>query len=249
MAFPGLGTLIDAAAIVAGAGVGTLAGHRLPQRVREAVTDALGLVTAVIGALNLVSLTNRDFTTAVGAGGTTLVLLGAMVLGTLAGAAVHLEGRLESAGAWLQKRLLRDAAPGARAAFTEGFVSTSLVVAIGPLAILGPLSDGLGRGIEQLVVKSAIDGTICVAFAASLGWGVAAAAVSVLVVQGAVTVIGATLGSFMPPAEIAAITAVGGVLLLGIGLRLMSIKSVPVANMLPAVLIAPVITWLVPMVT
>lgn len=246
--FPGLGTLIDAAAIAAGAAVGSLAGHRLPQRVRDAVTDALALVIAVIGGLSLVSLTNPAFKAAVGAGGTTLVLLAAMVVGTVIGAGLHLEGRLETVGAWLQKKLIRDAAPGSRATFIEGFVSTSLVVGIGPLAILGPLSEGLGQGIEQMVVKAAIDGSLCVAFAASLGWGVAAAAVTVIVVQETITLIGATLGSFLPAAEIAAVTVVGGILLLGIGLRLLSIKQVPVASMLPAVVFCPLIAWVVTLV-
>lgn len=247
--FPGVGTLIDAAAIAAGAAVGALAAHRLPQRVRDALTDALALVIAVIGGLNLVSLTNADFKHVAGAGGTTLVLLGAMVIGTVAGAGMHLEGRIEAVGSWLQKKLVRDEAPTSRAAFTEGFVSTSLVVGIGPLAILGPLAEGLGQGIEQLVVKGTIDGVICVAFAASLGWGVAAAAVTVIVVQGFITAIGATVGTILSGAEIAAITVSGGILLLGIALRLLSIKQVPVANMLPAVIAGPLIVWAITLLT
>lgn len=243
--FPGVGTLIDAAAIAGGASVGSLAGHRMPQRVRDALTDALAIVIAVLGGLNVVSLTNPDLKRAVGAGGTTLILVGALVIGTVIGAGLHIEGRLEVLGAWMQKKLIRDDAPGSRAAFIEGFVSTSLVVGIGPLAILGPLSEGLGQGMEQLVVKGAIDGCLCIAFAASLGWGVAAAALTVIVVQESITAIGATVGSFLSGAEIASITAVGGILLLGIALRLLSIKHVAVGNMLPAVLFAPLIVWIV----
>jgi hypothetical protein len=247
--FPGVGTLIDAGAIAAGASVGSLAGHRLPERVREALTDALALLIGVLGGLNLVSLTNSDFKAAVGSGGTTLVLLGALVIGTLTGAGLHLEGRLEALGALMQKKLVRDDAPGSRAAFIEGFVSTSLVVGIGPLAILGPLSEGLGQGYEQLVVKGAIDGSLCVAFAASLGWGVAAAALTVIVVQGAITAIGATVGTFLSGAEIAALTAAGGILLLGIALRLLSIKHIAVGNMIPAVIFGPLIVWAVTLIT
>lgn len=245
MALPGLGTLINAGAIVAGAAVGTATGHRLPARVRETVTDALGLITLVLGGLNLKSLLDPAFAGAVGSGGTILVILGAMVVGSIAGAALHIEGGLERFGARLQKRLARDDSAGARARFTEGFVSTSLVVAVGPLAILGSLSDGLGHGIDQLVLKSVMDGVFCVAYAASLGWGVAAAALSVAVVQGAFTVAGATLGTLLPDAEIAAITAVGGLLLLGIGFRLLGIRQVAVANMLPAIVLAPLLTWIV----
>lgn len=245
MAVPGLGTLINAASIVAGASVGAVAGNRLPPRVRETVTDALGLITLVLGGLNLMSLLDPAFVGAVGTGGTVLVVLGAMVVGSITGAALHIEGGLERIGSGLQQRLARDDSEGARARFTEGFVSTSLVVAVGPLAILGSLSDGLGHGIGQLVLKSVIDGVFCIAYAASLGWGVAAAALSVAVVQGVFTVIGATLGTLLPDAEIAAVTAVGGLLLLGIGFRLLSIKQVAVANMLPAIVIGPLLTWVV----
>jgi uncharacterized protein len=245
VAVPGLGTLINAAAIVAGASIGAVAGNRLPPRVRETVTDSLGLITLVLGGLNLMSLLDPAFVGAVGSGGTVLVVLGALVVGSVVGAAVHLEGGLERLGSGLQKRLARDDSAGARARFTEGFVSTSLVVAVGPLAILGALSDGLGHGIDQLVLKSVIDGVFCVAYAASLGWGVAAAALSVVAVQGAFTVAGATLGTLLPDAEIAAITAVGGLLLLGIGFRLLSIKQVAVANMLPAIILGPLLTWIV----
>ena len=108
--------------------------------------------------------------------------------------------------------------------------------------MLGSLSDGLGRGIDQLALKSTLDGFAAVAFAASLGWGVAASALSVLVVQGSLTVLGILLGSLLPAALVAAVTATGGVLLLGVGLRLLAIKAVPVGDLLPALLVAPLLT-------
>lgn len=242
MALPGLGTLINAAAIVAGAGLGTVAGHRLPDRVRETVTDVLGLVTLVIGGLDVASLLDPALTRAVGSRAPLLIMLGALVIGSVIGAAAHLERRLEQVGEWMQRRLTRDEGAGS---FSAGFVTASLVVAVGPLAILGALSDGLGRGIDQLVIKSVMDGVICIAFGASLGWGVAAAALSVIAVQGSFTVVGATLGTFVPDAEIATISAVGGVLLLGVGLRILNVRPIPVANMLPALIAAPLLTWLV----
>jgi uncharacterized protein len=242
VAVPGLGTLINAAAIVGGAGLGTVAGHRLPDRVRDTVTDVLGLITLVIGGLDVASLLDPALTRAVGSRAPLLIMLGALVLGSAVGAAVHLERRLEQLGDWMQRRLARDEKEGS---FSEGFVTASLVVAVGPLAILGALSDGLGRGIDQLVIKSVMDGVICIAFGASLGWGVAAAALSVIAVQGSFTVIGATLGTFLPDAEIATISAVGGVLLLGVGLRILNVRPVPVANMLPALILGPLLTWIV----
>lgn len=124
-------------------------------------------------------------------------------------------------------------------------MTASLVFCIGPLTVLGSLSDGLGRGIEQLALKSTLDGFASLAFAASLGWGVAASAISVAVVQGSLTVLGALLGDLLPEAQIAAVTATGGVLLLGVGLRLLAVKAVPVGDLLPALLAAPVLTALV----
>ena len=116
---------------------------------------------------------------------------------------------------------------------------------IGPLAVLGSLSDGLGQGIDQLALKSTLDGFASLAFAASLGWGVAASAIAVGVWQGLLTVLGALLGAFMSAALIASLTATGGVLLLGVGLRLLNIRQVPVGDLLPALLMAPVITAIV----
>ena len=116
---------------------------------------------------------------------------------------------------------------------------------IGPLAVLGSLSDGLGQGIDQLALKSTLDGFASLAFAASLGWGVAASAISVGVWQGLLTILGALLGAFMSAALIASLTATGGVLLLGVGLRLLNIRQVPVGDLLPALLMAPVITAVV----
>ncbi|MDP9497716.1 MAG: DUF554 domain-containing protein, partial [Actinomycetota bacterium] len=138
-----------------------------------------------------------------------------------------------------------DGPADSRARFVEGFVTASLVFCVGPLAVLGPLSDGLGRGIEQLALKSTLDGFASLAFAASLGWGVAASALSVAAVQGSLTVVGAVLGDLLPEAQIAALTATGGVLLLGVGLRLLAVKPVPVGDLLPALVCAPVLTAVV----
>ncbi|MGB8020279.1 MAG: DUF554 family protein [Candidatus Nanopelagicales bacterium] len=129
--------------------------------------------------------------------------------------------------------------------FVEGFVTASLVFCVGPLTILGSMSDGLGLGIDQLALKSALDGFASIAFAAALGWGVAASVVTVAVVQGGLTIAGWALGSVLSAAQIALLTATGGLLLVGIALRLLRIRQVPVADMLPALLIAPLATALV----
>ena len=171
----GLGTVINVTAILVGATIGVLLGHRLPQRTRDTVTDALGLVTLVIGGLNVVALQDEAFVDAVGSGVTLLVALGALLIGGIAGSLLSIEKRLEQFGGWLQSKLAGDGSEG-RAQFIEGFVDSSLIFCIGPLAVLGSLSDGLGQGIDELALKSSLDGFAAIAFAASLGWGVAASA-------------------------------------------------------------------------
>lgn len=241
----GAGTLLNMATVLVGSGLGVALGGRLPERTRTTVTDALGLVTLVIGGLNVAALSDPDFRRAVSPGGTLLVVLGALLVGGIAGSLLRVEQRLEAIGGVLQARLVRGSTSAARARFVEGYVAASLVFVIGPLTVLGALSDGLGRGIEQLALKSALDGFASLAFAASLGWGVAAAALTVGVVQGGLTLLGALLGSLLPAALIASVTASGGVLLLGVGLRLLSVKAVPVGDLLPALAVAPLLTALV----
>jgi uncharacterized membrane protein YqgA involved in biofilm formation len=114
--------------------------------------------------------------------------------------------------------------------------------------VLGSLNDGLGNGPDELFLKSALDGFAAIAFAASLGWGVAASALAVLVVQGSLTALGAALGNFVPEAHVAALTATGGLLLVGVALRLLRIKPLPVGDLLPALLVAPVLTQIVVLV-
>lgn len=241
----GAGTVLNMATILLGSGLGVLLGGRLPERTRVTVTDALGLVTLVIGGLNVMALADADFRAAVGSGGTLLIVLGALVIGGITGSLLRLEQRLEGSGVWLQRKLSKQGGGEARARFVEGYVSASLVFVVGPLAILGSLSDGLGRGIEQLALKSTLDGFAALAFAASLGWGVAASALSVGVVQGLLTLLGALLGGLLPAALVAAVTATGGVLLLGVGLRLLALKAVAVGDLLPALIVAPLLTALV----
>lgn len=243
--FRGAGTVLNIATILVGSGLGVALRGRLPARTRETVTDALGLVTLVIGGLNLAALGDPAYRQAVTPGGTLLVVLGAMLIGGIVGSLLQLEHRLEQVGGWLQGRLAGEGSGANRARFVEGFVDASLVFVIGPLAVLGSLSDGLGRGIDQLALKATLDGFASLAFAASLGWGVAASALSVGVVQGLLTLLGALLGGLLPAAYVSAVTATGGVLLLGVGLRLLQIKPVPVGDMLPALIAAPLLTALV----
>ncbi|MBU6380219.1 MAG: DUF554 family protein, partial [Acidobacteria bacterium] len=125
--------------------------------------------------------------------------------------------------------------------FVEGFVSASLLFVIGPLAILGSVSDGMSQGLDQLLLKSALDFFAAMAFASSLGWGVAASAIPVAIYQGFWTVIGFFLGEILSTPQVQAMTIAGGLMLVGIGLRLLGIKRIAVANLLPALVTAPLI--------
>lgn len=237
-----MGTLINVLAIVAGAAIGVLMGHRIPERMSRTLTDAMGLVVLVIGALNLAALSDADFVAAVTAAGTLLVVLASLLLGGITGSLLRIETRLESFGGWLQQK---GSATGDRGRFIEGFVNASLLFTIGPMAVLGALQDGLGQGIDILALKSTLDGFTAIAFAAALGWGVAFSALPVGIWQGLLTVAAVLAGAFMSGAAIAALTATGGILLLGNGLRLLQIRMVSVADLLPALVFAPLLTLLV----
>lgn len=265
-AFPGLGTIINVAAILVGGTAGLLVGHRMSQAVRSVVTDALGLVTLLVAALSAYQVTDPQFVAAVGEGVPVLIVLGSLLLGGIAGALLRLEERLAALAGIVQRYAGRmtpavgtdggvegpaadaSAAPPtvtARERFIEGWLTTSLLFCVGPLTILGSLSDGLGRGIDQLVLKSSLDLFAAMAFAASFGVGVLFSALSVAVIQGVLTAVGVALGSVVPDAHIAALTAVGGLLLVGLSLRLLRVRDVPVADLLPALVVAPCLVTLV----
>jgi uncharacterized membrane protein YqgA involved in biofilm formation len=238
---PGVGTVVNVVTVLVGAGAGVLLGHRLPVRTRDVVTDCLGLVTLLIAALSAWAVVDPALSDEVGSSAPMLIVLGSLVVGGIAGSLLRLESRVESLGGWLQRRLAGGAGSVERHRFIEGFVVSSLVFCTGPLTILGSLSDGLGLGADQLFLKATLDGFAAIAFAASFGWGVAASALTVLVVQGGLTVLGVLLGDVLPDAHLAALTATGGLLLVGVALRLLRIREIPVADLLPALLVAPVL--------
>jgi uncharacterized membrane protein YqgA involved in biofilm formation len=164
------------------------------------------------------------------------------VLGGIAGSFLRLEARLEQFGGWMQSRMSPSGAGETRERFIEGFVLSSLVFCVGPLTILGSLNEGLGRGADQLLLKSVLDGFAALAFAASFGIGVMASALSVALIQCSLTVVGVLLGSLLPEAHLLALTATGGLVLIGVAVRLLDLKPIPVADLLPALIVAPVLT-------
>ena len=169
--FRGFGTVLNVATVVIGSGLGLLLGQRLPQRTRDVVTDGLGLTTLLIAAVSAGAVLDPTFARQVGGSSTVLVVLGALVLGGIAGSLLRIEARLEALGGALQDRLSGSDDSASRRRFVEGFLTASLVFCVGPLTILGSLSDGLGLGYQQLALKAALDGIAAIAFAASFGWG------------------------------------------------------------------------------
>ena len=232
----GLGTLINILTIVVGSTIGVLAGARLNAKTRELITDVLGLITILAAAGAVIPMFKSVYAQSLPKGWTLLSILGSLLIGGLIGSALKLEIRLEVLGEKLRKKF----GANREGTFVEGFVSSSLLFVIGPLAILGSISDGMGTGIDQLSLKSILDFFAAIAFAASLGWGVAASAIPVGIYQGIWTLIGFGLGSVLAQYQIDAMTIVGGLMLLSIGLRLLRIKEVAVGNLLPALAVAPI---------
>ncbi|WP_242002023.1 DUF554 domain-containing protein [Kribbella steppae] len=232
---------MNVATVITGSVLGVLIGHRLSHRTRDLVTDALGLVTLLIAIMSALTVGDRVLSDAVGDSAPVLIVLGAMLIGGIAGSLLRIEQRLEDFGAWMQRRFTR---ADSESTFVEGFVTASMVFCVGPLTFLGSLSDGLGRGADQLFLKAVLDGFAAIAFAASFGWGVLASALVVLVVQGLMTAVGAVLGDVLPDAHVTALGATGGVMLIGVALRLLKLKQIAVADLLPALVVAPLLVQL-----
>jgi len=233
--FVGAGTALNIATILIGSTIGIFIGERLREKTRSLITDVLGLVTILGAASAIIPLFRDAYPNAMPKGWSTMPILIALIVGGVIGSALNLEERVEHLGEYLRRKF-----KAKEGSFVEGFLDSSLLFAIGPLAILGSISDGMSNGIDQLVLKSVLDGFASMAFASSLGWGVAASALPVGIYQGLWTVVGLSLGNIMADYQVDAMTITGGLMLLGIGFRLLKIKNLPVGNLLPALFLAPI---------
>jgi len=240
--FIGAGTVINVAAIAVGGLLGLLIGPRFPERTRTLVTQVLGLFTLVIGAKSIVNGLSAALTAQVGPNAGMLIVLGSLLIGAVIGSLVRLEQRLDGGAEFLRGKL---ATKSHASTFVEGAVTSTLVFCVGPLAILGSLTDGLGDGPQQLLIKAVMDGFAAIAFASSFGVGVLVSVIPVAVYQGLLTVLGVLVGNFLAQGEIDALTATGGVILLGLGFRLAGIKKIPVGDLLPGLVLAPIATAVV----
>ena len=223
------GTLINVATILIGTLIGSLIGGRLPDRIHQRVLFGLGMVTLILGIDNGLAWREDD------SGRVLLSVMGGVLLGGIAGELLRIEDRLSALGDRLQARF----SGGGTSTVSEAFFTATLLFCVGPLTVLGSIEDGLRGDYDLLATKALLDGFASIALAAALGPGVALAAISVLVIQGGLT-LGATLFEDILVGEpLSALTSAGGVLIIGISLKLLDIKDVRVGNYLPALIFAP----------
>ena len=226
----GVGTAINVVAVLIGGGIGTLIGSRLPGDVRQTAMHAIGIITLLVGIQSFLEFDD------------VLVPLVSVILGLMVGEFLGIDAALERVGDGLEQRFSKGDSQVSRA-----FVTTSLLFCVGPLTVLGSLQDGVSGDYQLLALKSALDFVAALSFASVLGWGVMLSAGSILVVQGGLTIAGALFGTFMNEPMVLAMTSTGGILLLGLGLSLLDLKEIRVANMLPALFFAPILIFAAPL--
>ncbi|MBN1810754.1 MAG: DUF554 domain-containing protein [Anaerolineae bacterium] len=252
----GVGTIINTVAVLVGGALGTALGARLPEKVRETVMHGLGLVVLAIGVH--LSLKTTEI----------LIVLGSVLLGGILGELLRIEDRINDIGRWIELRGTRNPRKTRKARneekgaeidldqpektsdvsttqFSRAFLTASLVFCVGPMTILGSFQDGLEGNFEILAIKSALDFFAAMAFASTMGPGVIAAALTVVAYQGALTLGAGWASGVLTDPMIAEMTATGGVLMLAIGLGLLELKKIRTGNLLPAILIAPIIVAVV----
>jgi hypothetical protein len=227
--------------VLAGSAVGLLLGARLPTGIQERVLAGLGLVTIVLGLDSALDHAGTDELEPT----SFLFVLGGILLGGMTGEALRIEDRLQALGDLLQRRFAGgDPAATGGSRISEGFFTATLLFCVGPLTVLGSIDDGLRGEIDLLSTKSVLDGFASVALAAGLGFGVALSALSVLVIQGTITLGAGLVEDVLVGEPLTALTSAGGILIVAIGLKLAGIVDVKVGNFLPALVFAPALATL-----
>ncbi len=224
-----VGTLINIFAVLLGGILGAWLGERLPERMRETILHGLGLVTLIVGVQLALKTQNI------------IVVLASILVGAILGEWWRIDLALERASEWLRGRVAHRLSGRNLERFTEGLVTASLVFCVGPMTILGSIQDGLTGDYSLLAIKSVLDGFAALAFASSLGIGVVFSALTVLVYQGGLALLAGLAQNVLTEAMIQEMSATGGVMILAIGLLLLDVKRIRVANLLPGLVIAPLI--------
>jgi uncharacterized membrane protein YqgA involved in biofilm formation len=237
------GAILNMITVAFGSIVGMLVGNRFSQKIQESVVTGLGLVTLFVGISNA------------GKSGNIIIPVLSIAIGVIIGELLDIQTKLERFGGWLQSKLgqSQTTSPSgdetdssqldSRTRFITGFVTASLVFCIGPLTFVGSLQDGMGLavGFQQIAIKSVLDLFAAMAFAASFGVGVSFSVVTILIVQGGLSLLGAVAGNVMTTPMINEMTGVGGIILMGLALILLDVKKPRMANFLPALILAPLI--------
>lgn len=232
-----IGTLINVATVLIGGGIGCLIGERFPKRIQKTVMAGLGLFTMLLGVQNFIGTENI------------LIVLISLLIGAVIGEWLGIEEGLNGLGEQLQKKFTNQSEKSSNSTFIQGFVVASLLFCVGPMSILGSIQDGLTGDFTTLFIKAMMDGFAAIAFASSLGIGVLFSSVIVFLYQGSITLLANQVQSFITEAMITEMNAVGGALLLGIGISsLLAIKKIRIGSFLPALFIAPLMVWLVSIV-
>jgi len=227
------GTLLNIATVLIGGLIGLLFGARIPDKLKETVIAGMGLFTVAMGLQMFLDTENA------------LIVLGALLIGTLLGEWWRIEDGLHQLGELLERKFSREENDGSNK-FVRGFLTASLLFCVGPMTILGSIQDGLTGDYNLLAVKSVLDGFASMAFASTLGVGVLFSTIVILVYQGGLSLLAAQLDALVTPSMMNELTATGGVILLGLAISsLLEIKKIRVGNMLPALAIAPVIVWVI----
>lgn len=216
-----LGTIVNAVAIIAGSLIGLLVKGGLPERISQTVMQGVGLCVALIGVSG--ALEGTDYL---------MKIILFIVAGSLIGAWIDIEQKLEKLGDHLEKKFSKSGS-----SFSKGFVTASLLYCVGAMAIMGSLESGLNGNHEILFAKSILDGIISIVLASTLGIGVAFSAVTVFIYQGSITLLASGLTSILTDEVVVQMSATGGLLILGLGLSMIFSNKVRVGNMLPAVLL------------
>ena len=219
------GTWINVATVLCGGLLGLLLGSRFPDKVRQTVMAGLGLVTLVIGLQMALQTKNI------------LIVLGSLLAGGIAGELLDLDGRITRLAGRAEKRFSSDGS----GTFARAWVTTSLLFCVGPLTFTGAIQDGLTGDYHLLATKAMLDGFAALAFGSALGLGVLASAGTVLVYQGGLSLAAGAMKAALTTAMIDEMSATGGMLVLGLGLGLLELKAIRVANFLPALIFAPLV--------